>query len=93
MVSLVLIVAKICKRGSHIQGHAVTVIRQLIVTTFGFKRGTDARSKAFNCNLVIKLKTSAAFHYKVWLFFYPDNFLMTGIGCRCTSWIYAGKNN
>ena len=59
--------SKLRKRGPCIRGHAVTVIRQLIVTMFGFKRGTDARSKASNCTLVIKLKTNAAFHYKIGL--------------------------
>jgi len=37
----------------------------MIVTAFGFKRASDPKSIAHNCTLVAKLKTNAAFLYKV----------------------------
>ncbi|KAF8960928.1 hypothetical protein BDZ97DRAFT_1760386 [Flammula alnicola] len=52
------------KRGSRIRGHALNQIRPLMVNVFGFKRGTDAKTVAWNRDLYTKLKTKAAFHYK-----------------------------
>ncbi|KAF8950927.1 hypothetical protein BDZ97DRAFT_1933152 [Flammula alnicola] len=52
------------RRGSRIRGHALDQIRPLMVNVFGFKRGTDAKTVAWNRDLYTKLKTKAAFHYK-----------------------------
>ncbi|KAH9481129.1 hypothetical protein JR316_0005649 [Psilocybe cubensis] len=57
-------IASLRRRPSRIRGHALTIIRSLVVNLFGFKKGTKSSTIAHNRDLYTLLKTDAAFHYK-----------------------------